>query len=293
MTKKISFSALSLIMIVVFGVFYTSCKKDEAEPTMVATSIEIVSGGDQTAIVETALTAPVIVIVKDQNGDAFTGATVKFETTDGSVSAATGTTDANGKAEVTWTLGSTVGNQILTVTALKADGTALTGSPITVNATGAKPLAIGDFYEGGVIFYLDGNGGGLVCAVQDQADGVAWSGNTSTLVTGAGATSETDGAANTKAIVLDNSEENKAATLCIAYRGGEFDDWFLPSKDELGLMYINLHKQDTPIGNFTNTYYWSSSEYGSDYAWNQFFSIGIQTSNYKYGASFVRAVRAF
>lgn len=143
MTKKIRIATLSVILIVVFGIFYTSCKKEKVvepvEPeTKVATSIELVSGGDQTATVETAIASPVVVLVKDQDGNVFEGTTVNFTVTEGSVSAATGTTDAEGKATVNWTLGARIGKQTLTVIAYKTDGTtALTGSPISVTATGA------------------------------------------------------------------------------------------------------------------------------------------------------------
>ncbi|RLD35332.1 MAG: hypothetical protein DRI73_02690 [Bacteroidetes bacterium] len=101
-----------------------------------ATSIELVDGEDQTADAGTVLANSIKILVKDQNGDAFAGAAVNFAVTEGSVSSASEITDANGNASVSWTLGSTVGTQALTVTAFKADGTtALTGSPITVNAT--------------------------------------------------------------------------------------------------------------------------------------------------------------
>ena len=51
--------------------------------------------------------------------------------------------------------------------------------------------------------------------------------------------------------------------------------WFVPSKDELNILYENL----TQIGNFsvsTNPYYWSSFEYSYGYAWYQIFSSGAQ-----------------
>jgi len=37
-----------------------------------------------------------------------------------------------------------------------------------------------------------------------------------------------------------------------------FDDWFLPSRDELNLMFENLRCKN--IGNFKNDWYWSSTE---------------------------------
>lgn len=135
MTKMIRFSTLAVVLIVVFGIFYTSCNKILGHA---AASMELVSGDNQTATVETALTNPVVVIVKDKNDNAVKGITVNFTVTEGSVSVATDTTDAEGKATVNWTLGATEGTQTLTVTAFKADGTtALTGSPISVTATGS------------------------------------------------------------------------------------------------------------------------------------------------------------
>lgn len=116
-----------------------------------ATSIELVSGEDQTADAGTVLANSIKILVKDQNGDAFAGAAVNFAVTEGSVSSASEITDASGNASVSWTLGSTAGTQALTVTAFKADGTtALTGSPITVNATAlVKEAASIELVSGG------------------------------------------------------------------------------------------------------------------------------------------------
>ncbi len=139
MRNRINILSISVILLTVLGIFFTACTKDDPVPEIVATSIELVSGDNQTAQIETALTNSLVVLIKDQDGNAFKGATVAFAVSEGSVSVATATTDAEGKATVNWTLGATVGAQILTVTAFKADGiTALTGSPISVTATGTE-----------------------------------------------------------------------------------------------------------------------------------------------------------
>ena len=72
-----------------------------------------------------------------------------------------------------------------------------------------------------------------------------------------------------------------AAKLCddltYTYKGVTYSDWFLPSKDELNLMYTQLKANG--MGFFSNAYYWSSSEssnYASD-AWAQAFYNGDQT----------------
>jgi hypothetical protein len=47
------------------------------------------------------------------------------------------------------------------------------------------------------------------------------------------------------------------------------------------------------VGNFANSYYWSSTEYDYDYAWRQEFNTGGQYLGNKSFADVVRAVRAF
>ena len=50
-----------------------------------------------------------------------------------------------------------------------------------------------------------------------------------------------------------------AAKKCADYAENGFDDWYLPSRDELEKMYTELYKKG--IGNMkANEYYWSSSE---------------------------------
>ncbi|MDH5234216.1 MAG: Ig-like domain-containing protein, partial [Gemmatimonadota bacterium] len=94
-----------------------------------ASVLALVSGGNQTAPPATALPQPVVVRVTDSFTNPIAGFSVGFGVAAGSVSAATVTTDANGQASVTWTLGPATGAQSLTVTA-----TGLTGSPLTVLA---------------------------------------------------------------------------------------------------------------------------------------------------------------
>ena len=73
--------------------------------------------------------------------------------------------------------------------------------------------------------------------------------------------------------------------------GTTYSDWFLPSEEELCLMYDNLGCKG--IGNFIRTIYLSSSEYDNDYVWIKAFYTGEQ---YKRDRDFfeqVRPVRTF
>jgi TolB-like protein len=86
-------------------------------------------------------------------------------------------------------------------------------------------------------------------------------------------------------------ESGRAAQYCDELDIDGFNDWFLPSKDELDLMYKNLKVKG--LGEFSNVWYWSSLEYSSNYSWEQYFSDGRQNYHAKFYTSRVRAVRAF
>jgi hypothetical protein len=96
------------------------------------------------------------------------------------------------------------------------------------------------------------------------------------------------GRQNTLAIVQHLGRERRgAAKLCYELVFGGYDGWFLPSKDELDLMYINLKQKG--LGGFLNTEYWSSS-HRDDAVWYQDFTNG--NANYTYEKNVGRAVRA-
>ena len=152
-------------------------------------------------------------------------------------------------------------------------------------------IKIGDSYAGGIVFYLGGQGGGLVAAPVDQSSSLQWY-NGSFKTTGATATGIGDGGANTARIISAQGAGNYAAALCANLSLGGFTDWYLPSKDELDLMYGNL--KTAGRGGFGSAWYWSSSEVNYGTAWGQDFDGGRQ-ANYTKGnnGSGVRAVRAF
>jgi hypothetical protein len=94
------------------------------------------------------------------------------------------------------------------------------------------------------------------------------------------------------ALILSVDANAPAAKACADYRGGSFSDWFLPSSDELKLMYENLRRNN--IGGFTDSLYWSSSQnYNGSGAWFQGFGDGSRRYYAKDDGSSVRAVRAF
>ena len=112
-----------------------------------------------------------------------------------------------------------------------------------------------------------------------------------TLIPGADGTAVGTGEQNTIDIEAGCTTPDTAADICANLSLGGYTDWFLPSKDELNLMYENL--KVSGVGGFAGYYYWSSSEYGAHYAWYQNFYNGNQNNYLKYGTYRVRAVRAF
>ncbi len=65
----------------------------------------------------------------------------------------------------------------------------------------------------------------------------------------------------------------------------------MPSKEELNLMYNNLHVAG--LGGFASTFYWSFTELNSVNEWLQNFFDGVQFNVLKALNGRLRAVRAF
>jgi hypothetical protein len=157
----------------------------------------------------------------------------------------------------------------------------------TTDTTSA--LYIGKPYAGGIIFDLDSTGQhGLVCAPGNQGN-FQWGcegtdiPNTSTAVG--------TGAINTAYIMAGCTQRPIAASVCADLVLNGYSDWFLPSLGELQLMYSRLKLQG--LGAFDNSWYWSSSQNGANYAWSVFFANGDAYYVSKLSSNRVRAVRAF
>jgi hypothetical protein len=167
---------------------------------------------------------------------------------------------------------------------------------VTPNST-LPTLAIGQVYQGGIIFYLDASGKhGLIAAPSDQSTGIQWYNGAYTNTT-AFASCVGCGDGNTSRIVYSNGSGSYATKLCYDLNSGGNTDWYLPSKYELNLMYQNIGKGNAlglgNIGNFANNYYWSSTENDFNGAWNQNFVNGNQDYTNKIYTYNVRALRAF
>jgi hypothetical protein len=107
------------------------------------------------------------------------------------------------------------------------------------------------------------------------------------------------GYVNTLSIISqgNSNPSTSAATLAHSYSstvsGITLNDWYLPTKNELILLY----SQKSIVGGLRETlesYYWSSSESSNaSFAWVQDFSDGWQGTGGKSDAWYVRPIRAF
>ena len=117
-------------------------------------------------------------------------------------------------------------------------------------------IEIGQYYQWGIIFQLDENAEHSLIAAKN----------------------------------LGSFSWDEAKQKCEELELNEYDDWYLPSIDELDI----LIKSKDQIGGFTyNSNYWSSSEYGSDYAWYHDGFHPHYNNGSTYAHYYVRAVRAF
>ena len=174
-------------------------------------------------------------------------------------------------------------------------GSATLAAGQTTNVVADKPgIKLGDLGPaGGIVFYDKGNSSGgwryLEAAPSDASNGIQW-------YNGSNIDVKTDtkigsGKANTAAIIAAQGEGSYAATLCRDLNLGGFSDWFLPSMDELNLLYTVLAKNGQ--GGFAKQWYWSSSQDYDGGAWGRGFASGGRASGGKIIRGYVRAVRAF
>jgi len=197
----------------------------------------------------------------------------------------------------------------------------------------AVTYKVGDYAQGGIVFWVDESGKhGLVCSINDQSSSAQWDNeidfkdvpnggaqpperNTKSVAIADGVYK---GAKNTKDIInfIGNNEKPFAALICDELTLKEdtivYNDWYLPSREELSTLYINRTIVDEVIdvkgGDLLKgKTYWSSTDLDCNkkpynlydkvhLAWGHDFKLGskkYQRPSKKYMPYFVRAIRQF
>jgi len=203
-------------------------------------------------------------------------------------------------------------------------------TPAVASCASGGACKIGDVSSsGGIVFYVSPttinavagiSAGGIYLEVAstDVSSDTGWCSDTTHAITLDDTPFKTDigfGAHNT--LIMTTGTADSITPACTTGAGvlasnlsvGAFSDWFLPSKDELDLIYTNLKKHSPHLGALGDSAYWSSSEVGAvckvgrmctNFAWAQVFSNGGQgetgkgtRSKFRTAGNAVRAIRAF
>ena len=155
---------------------------------------------------------------------------------------------------------------------------------------------------GGLIFYVNPNYATdkwryLEAAPFDQSAGAKW-GCFRQQIAGARGTAVGTGRQNTRDMLAACPDPATAAALCANLTVNGVGGWFLPSRDELALVYRNLKATGAAdfgeAGRHDNFSYWASSQLTADMAAHiDFADLGRQHFDDKDFPRRVRAIRAF
>ena len=103
-------------------------------------------------------------------------------------------------------------------------------------------------------------------APSDQSDRLTWANVYNLRQLGTKGTSVGLGKTNTAAMVAGEYDSNSPAGICSKLNFGGYKDWFLPSIEELIMVYDTVGKSEI---HFAKEEYWSSSEIDANFAWSK------------------------
>jgi hypothetical protein len=150
---------------------------------------------------------------------------------------------------------------------------------------------IGQNYQGGKIFYIDRSRKHGLIAAEFDLENTQWGCNGDSIeVLGINETAVGRGSFNSQ-VIADQCGYNTAAGKCLLLDTLGFDDWYLPSLEEMRGVSENLGKLGQ--SNLTPGYYWCSSQVSSGSAYlilNANRATGVAAKGVAYR---VRPIRSF
>lgn len=184
-----------------------------------------------------------------------------------------------------------------TITATISVLEATNSGTVTINLNDLNE--VGEYKFGGVIFWVNLLGNEGYSVAMDNQSAAAPYGCLHTA-TGATATAIGTGQANTNAILSICTTSGTAADLVDNLNTNGYDDWFLPSQDEMREIMNNMIIINTTLTNnggaafsVANANYWTSTESTAAEARVYNFTNDWFPTDYKSNLHPVRAVRAW
>ncbi len=156
-----------------------------------------------------------------------------------------------------------------------------------------KKIAVGNSFEGGIIFYVDETGqNGLIMSQVDQTiSPIEWFGETKGKA-GANDTGIYGGAKNTETLIKKFPEKDHPAQLAARFEYDGYKDWYLPSRKELEKLF-EFNKTLPIAQRLKKEYYWSSTEINNADVYYKSFFNGDDFLRITGNKANVRAIRRF
>ena len=184
---------------------------------------------------------------------------------------------------------------------ISISGSGTLTSPYSIQANNVFTHYIGEYFEGGIVFhiYRDSLGieHGLIVSQSDLSMDSQWS-SIDTLI-GNNAKSTWNGLSNTQAISNDTTILISAAKACKNLVQANYSDWYLPSIDELYIMFSHRFDINRRLSQVNGSQliglssYWSSTELDKTDALSVNYLSGTIAQDAKNTMKKVRAIRKY